>query len=142
MNLLAFTLLFLSLILEATVFSFPLTLFAVSTLSLIMAEKIIFPAFASGLILDLFLGRMLGTDSLFFLFIVWLADSLQKKILVVNQIYFVLFIISVTIFYSLIFYRYIDPWLIFSAVFAAFCFNWIWRRIGIGTNEENKKLSI
>lgn len=112
--------LLVSIVLESTIISFPLSAIALILLNASFKDGKIIWAFFAGLVLDLFSGRILGSSSLFFLLVGWISYRYRKKIHPMNFYYQFFFLILVLSLYSFIFYRYLNFWgLILGAVFGA-----------------------
>jgi rod shape-determining protein MreD len=102
---------------ESTLTTFPLTLIFITLLSIYFKRMAIVWAFVSGIVLDLFLLRTLGFDSIFFLIVVWVVHRYRKKIFMENIIYPFLFAGIICSLYGYLMYRAIRPWqIIFSMV--------------------------
>ncbi|PIR08644.1 hypothetical protein COV53_01940, partial [Candidatus Gottesmanbacteria bacterium CG11_big_fil_rev_8_21_14_0_20_37_11] len=107
--------LLLSIVVESSVAVFPLTLVLICVFSLLLGESMVFLAFFSGILLDLFAMRLLGLDSIFFLVVCWLIGRYRKKIFIGNILYLLGFIALITSIYSYYFYRYVKVWHIIIA---------------------------
>lgn len=115
--LLIFSLFFLAILFESTIFPMPLTLVFICVFSILMGESIAVLAFIAGLVLDLFLLRQIGMDSLIFLLIVYVASRYQRKMSVSNIFYPGFFIAFVSLLYVYMFFQKIDFWqILFSTL--------------------------
>jgi len=95
----------LVIILESTLLPFPLTLIVFLTATSLPLSNIALWAFFTGLVLDLFSMRVLGSTSLLFLGIILLIDRYRKK-LDPGGIIFQIFMLTVsTLVYFFLFYR-------------------------------------
>lgn len=95
---------FPSIILESTFIPYPLTFFVVILLQLFFAADMIILSFLSGLILDSFSARPLGSSSLLFLALNWIGERYQKKLYEGSIIYRIIFMSLSLIIYSVLFY--------------------------------------
>lgn len=82
----------------------PLTLLSVILVSSLLKEEIEIWAFLTGILLDLFVPRLLGIDSIFFLGAV-LLSSRNQKIHSGQFIFLTFFFLLLIAVYSLIFYK-------------------------------------
>ncbi|MBI4990882.1 hypothetical protein HZB96_02195 [Candidatus Gottesmanbacteria bacterium] len=124
MRLLLFFLFLFIIIFESTLFPVPLTLLCVMTVSILWEEEVEIWAFAGGLILDLFIPRLLGIDSIFFLTVVFLSRRYHNKIHSEQFIFYTIFFLLILAVYSLIFYKNLSPvqLVVFIALSAGFLF--------------------
>ncbi|OGG00040.1 hypothetical protein A2Y99_00490 [Candidatus Gottesmanbacteria bacterium RBG_13_37_7] len=99
---------FISVIFESAVFSYPLTVLLVTIFSLVLSKKYPLLVFITGILLDVFLSRPLGSDSLVFLLIIFLAEKIEKKVAVISYIYLIIIILLVCLFYYILFYHEIN----------------------------------
>ena len=142
MNIIIFLLLFFSIILESTLISFPITLVIICVLSLVLRERAGFWAFIFGLILDLFLIQALGLSSLLFIFVVLIASSVYKKVLIVNSLYAIVFIAGISLVYSLVFLRSLDLGIILKSVVFGVVLMLLFSKIFPSFLEDRRKLSL
>ena len=98
---------FLCIVLESTLLSYPLTLLSITFISIFWQEVAVL-AFLAGIILDLFTLKLLGIDSLFFLSLMYLGERYRKKIHQGTFLYrFAYFTLSYLI-YTLLFYKKLE----------------------------------
>lgn len=98
---------FLCIVLESTLLSYPLTLLSITFISIFWQEAAVL-AFLAGIILDLFTLKLLGIDSLFFLSLMYLGERYRKKIHQGTFLYrFAYFTLSYLI-YTLLFYKKLE----------------------------------
>lgn len=95
-------------VVESTIISYPLTLLSVLLLSTFRKDTPTTLVFTIGIILDLFLLRPMGVDSLYFLSLLYLGKRYRKKIYEGAFIYRFVFILASFIIYSLLFYKTIS----------------------------------
>ncbi len=134
-------LIFLAIIIEATLVSFPFTLLFIALIASIWSTEAIYWSFLGGLVLDIFAFRLLGISSIFFLAVVWFTKRFKKKF---HQgwVYYQFFIlIIITVFYSLVIYRHIDALEMALAVIAEALILFVLRNL-IPSEDERKKLSL
>lgn len=105
MKLFKFFILFIAIISESTLVSLPLTLSLILIYSFIEIPSMDIWAFAGGLILDLFIPRTPGIDSLIFLVIIIISRRYQKKWHSGQLIFFIIFLIVSLSAYTYVFYR-------------------------------------
>lgn len=102
-------LLLVSIILESTLWPYPLTLIMVFMLISFFPQNSLMLIFTAGVILDLFSIRLLGIDSLIFLIIYAVIDRYSRKFQKEN-ILFSLTILGISlVFYNLLFFRDLNP---------------------------------
>ena len=106
----------LGILIESTIWMFPLTYILLISLSIILNREIYVLVFISGFLLDIFLLRPLGVDSLFFLLAVFIADRYKRKMSLNNVLYPLVYILGTVILYSVIFYKRIDIFMILFSV--------------------------
>ncbi|OIO14433.1 hypothetical protein AUJ73_02220 [Candidatus Gottesmanbacteria bacterium CG1_02_37_22] len=134
--------LLLSIVVESSVAVFPLTLVLICVFSLLLGESMVFLAFFSGILLDLFAMRLLGLDSIFFLVVCWLIGRYRKKIFIGNILYLLGFIALITSIYSYYFYRYVKVWHIIIAEIIAIILIYIINIYFPNSLNDKKKLSV
>lgn len=135
------TILFLSIIVESTIISFPVTLLVITLIVSIFEEEAVYWAFTAGLILDIFAFKLLGISSLFFLTIVWTKERFRKKFHQGWMYYQLFTLIAVIALYSLLNYHHIDIWeLVITSILAGLILFGI-RNI-LPKEGSSKKLSI
>lgn len=105
MKLLIFFLFPTCILLESTLVPIPLTLFCIILISSFWEEEIEIWAFLAGIFLDLFVPRLLGIDSIFFLGVVFLSRRYRKKMHSGQFIFLASFFLLIITVYSLIFYK-------------------------------------
>lgn len=101
-----FILIFLSLLVESTLYPLPLSLIFAFMVSLHLDQKeasVI--VFVEGLLLDLFSFRLLGTDSLIFLLLLVFVSLFRQKMHAGRALYRVILLFSVCLIYSVFFYK-------------------------------------
>lgn len=109
--------LFISIIIESVLVSYPFTLFTITLVSIYIEEDVTWLAFTSGILLDLFTLRLLGLDSLYFLSLIYLGSRFRKKIYGGTFVYKFIYLISAYLLYNLIFYINLNlPGVIFTSV--------------------------
>ena len=99
-------LLFLVSIIEATLFSFPLTASFVAVVAVVTGMRFASLVFFLGFVLDLFTMRTLGQTSLFFLIICLVFSRYQRKIYLGQLLTTTLFVGGTIAAYDLIFHGY------------------------------------
>jgi len=129
-------------VVESSVAVFPLTLVLICVFSLLLGESMVFLAFFSGILLDLFAMRLLGLDSIFFLVVCWLIGRYRKKIFIGNILYLLGFIALITSIYSYYFYRYVKVWHIIIAEIIAIILIYIINIYFPNSLNDKKKLSV
>ncbi len=97
--------LFLCTIAESVLIPFPFTLLFIILISIFREKNIDLLAFIAGIILDILTLRPLGTDSIFFLLVIYIGSRYRKKIYEGALIYKLLFLLITYIIYSSIFYK-------------------------------------
>lgn len=107
MNKIIFIIIF-CILLESTLISYPLTLIAITVLSIFAPEDAILLAFGAGLILDLFSMRILGLSSLYFLSLIYLGSRYRKKIHEGTFLYRFFYLLFAYIIYNFLFYKTVD----------------------------------
>lgn len=104
------SLLFLSaIIIESTVFPFPLTFLLLLVVYPLLVEREEIWAFCLGMILDIFVPRYLGIDSLAFLISVFILRRYQQKLNLFQYISNFIVVIILVITYDWFFYRNMNP---------------------------------
>lgn len=107
--------LLISIVLESTILPYPLTLSVVIIFSSMRIESADVWAFIGGILLDLFIPRTMGLDSLYFLAVIIIIRRYQKK-WHSGQLFFTFFVMLGTLLiYVYLFYRNINP-VHFSAI--------------------------
>lgn len=104
---------------ESVIVSYPVTLFAITLISVFLEEDAAFLALAAGLILDFFTIRPLGADSLYFLLLIYLGIRYRKKIYGGAFIYRLSYLVLSFVIYSLIFYKNLNLVSLFATVIFA-----------------------
>lgn len=132
----------ISIVLEATLFSYPLTLVVIGVLATGLGIRASVLAIVAGLILDLFLLRTIGQTSLFYLSVCWLASRYQKKIYVGNIFYYLIFFAVISTIYTFIFNRFISAWIIAGFTLSGIIINLVLYKQIPAVFEDKKKLSI
>lgn len=102
-------LLLVSIILESTLWPYPLTLVMVFMLISFFPQNSLLLIFLAGVILDLFNLRLLGMDSLIFLLIYTVIDRYSKKLQKENILFSLTILGTALITYNLLFFRNFDP---------------------------------
>lgn len=105
MKYLSFLLIFLCAILQSSVISYPLTLLAITIISIFSEKEITALAFTAGIVLDLFSIRNLGTDNLYYLLIIYLGSRYRKKIHQGAFIYRFVYVMVPYLIYNMLFYK-------------------------------------
>ncbi|MCJ7740591.1 hypothetical protein MUP32_04735 [Candidatus Microgenomates bacterium] len=99
---------FLTILVESTILSVPLTLSYILVMIILFETGTVFWIFLAGLLLDLFAHRLFGISSLFFLFVFLAVRRYQEKINVNHFFYTVLFLGITCSLYLLLIYRYLN----------------------------------
>lgn len=99
---------FLTILVESTILSVPLTLPYILVMVIIFESETVFWVFLAGLLLDLFTHRTLGVSSLFFLFVYLTIKRYREKINVNHFFYTILFLGITCSLYLLLTYRYLN----------------------------------
>lgn len=73
-------LVFICILGESALVAYPLTLSAIVLINIVKKKDLVFLAFFSGLILDIFTQRLLGISSLYFLLLILLSVRYRQKI--------------------------------------------------------------
>jgi cell shape-determining protein MreD len=100
--------LFTLMLIESSLWSFPLSLLLVLNLGLLMGDESYIWAFIAGFVLDIFTLRQLGVDSLYFLIVCFIIVKYQKKVNVVNYLYMSIFTGVVLCLYGYYYYKNIN----------------------------------
>lgn len=129
-------------IFESTLITVPLTLIFVTLQSIYFKRIAIVWAFLSGIVLDLFLVRTLGFDSMFFLVVVWVVYRYRKKIFMENIVYPLLFVGIICSFYSYLVFRTIQPWHIIFSIIATIVVIALITRFFPHLGEDGRKLEV
>lgn len=137
-----FILVLFSLILESTLFTFPLTLLLVLVCFFTMEENIIIPIFVTGIIMDFFTGRPLGMDSLIFLLVCFVASRYQSKIYMMNIFYLSVFTAAVTAGYTYFFYRQVHILHLLVGILLVHALLWFVSRFLPDMVVYSKKISV
>lgn len=132
--------LLVSIIIESSLFPFPLTLLAVFIFSVSDIADIGTIAFTSGLVLDFFSQNLLGVSSLYFLFVLFLFERYSKKVQFQNRIFQGIYFIGATIIYSYLFYKSANI-IYFLEIVAGATFLFVLKGFFKGMRKE-KKLSL
>ena len=98
-----------AILLESVIWPVPITLATVTLIGIFMPETAPLYAFASGLVLDLFVPRLLGADAIFFLLVIYVEQRYQKKVHQGQILFYLIFLLAAVVIYSLVFYRQWDP---------------------------------
>lgn len=98
-----------AILLESTILAVPLVLYVVLFLILYQSPYTAFGILASGLLLDLFTGRVLGGSSLVFLFAYILWSRITKKVQAYHFLYRIIFFVLLLMSYHLLSYKTIYP---------------------------------
>lgn len=98
----------LAIILESTLVPFPLTLIFFLAVTNLPVVNIALWAFFTGLVLDLFSIRLLGSTSLLFLSLVFLIERYRKKLDPAGYIFQIFMVIISTLIYFFLFYRSLE----------------------------------
>ena len=112
-------LLITSSIIEATLFSFPLTLCIVAVIAILTGTRFASLLFLTGIVLDLFAMRTIGQASLFFLITCWVSSRYQRKIYLGQLFTTTLFVATTIVIYDLIFRGYFKLNNVFGGVLIA-----------------------
>lgn len=131
-----------STLIEATVISFPLTVIVICVISVVFGLENILPIFIAGIFLDLLSLNLLGSHSLFFLIVLWLAGRYQQKIYLGALLYPLIFILVVSASYNYIFYRIFDIFTIVLSTLLGLMFIWFLGRLFPEKISNKKRLSI
>jgi len=107
--------LFMGVLLESTIFPFPLTLIFFMLMAAFWDDNIALWAFIAGLALDLFSGKILGGNSVFFLAIVWISQRYRMKLHPANLYYQLIFMLLSVIIYSSLIYKSVEIWKLLGA---------------------------
>lgn len=94
-----------AILLETVFFTYPFTLLIIIMAALTRGAGSLFIAFAAGLILDIFGLRLLGSDSLIFVFLTAFLLRYNRRINFSNFFNVIIFIMVTLTLYSFIFYR-------------------------------------
>lgn len=94
----------LSILLETSVFPFPLTLLTLLIIVVSGVGNTYLLAFISGVVLDFFSLRYVGISSCYFLLVLFLLERYSKKIQFQNKFFQILCVAGVTLLYSYLFY--------------------------------------
>lgn len=131
----------LSILLETSVFPFPLTLLTLFIVAISGVGNSYLLAFCAGLILDFFSLRILGISSCYFLLVLYLLERYSKKIQFQNKFFQIVYLAGVTVLYSYLFYRAFNIITFVEIVFGGgiflFTFKGLFKRMSKG-----KKLSM
>lgn len=88
-----------------SVVAYPFTLLSVALFSIFLEEDAVLLGFGGGIFLDLFQLRTLGTDSLFFVVLLYIARRYRKKIHGGTFVYRFIFLITSYAAYTFLFYK-------------------------------------
>lgn len=105
MKYLSLLIIFLCVVLQSSVISYPFTILAVTVISIFREDEVVELAFVSGILLDLFSIRLLGVDSLYFLLIIYLGNRYRKKIHQGAFIYRFVYVMVPYVFYDALFHK-------------------------------------
>lgn len=108
MNAFFFFLTVVSILLETSTMSLPLTASLITAMSLVLGFDAAGIAFAAGLLFDLFALRPLGLSGLYFLLVCFVAGRYQSKIFSGNTFYTIIFLFAATVGYQFLFFRLVD----------------------------------
>ncbi|MBI2616534.1 hypothetical protein HYW55_00170 [Candidatus Gottesmanbacteria bacterium] len=95
----------MSILLEATLFPFPLTLVTILIFAVSGIEETALIALLGGLLLDFFSMRYIGVSSIYFLATLFLLTRYSKKVQFQNKFFQLLYLFGATVFYSFLFYK-------------------------------------
>jgi hypothetical protein len=100
----------ISVIIESSLVTYPITLVCIALLSLFLSEEVCFWAFGAGLLLDIFLLRLWGATVLLFLIMTYVFALYEKRLNQEGNFFyqFVIALVFVTI-YSYVFYHTFQP---------------------------------
>lgn len=129
-------------VIETTLIAFPLTLIAITVISIVWGVEMAGTVFLGGLLLDLTNLTPLGSHSLFFLIVMWLTHRYQKKINTGEFIYPMIFILGVVILYSLIFYRQLSYPVVLGGTVLGLFLTWLIPRLFPGIVSHKKRLTV
>lgn len=134
-------LILISVILESTFFSFPLTLIVIAVCASYLDKNAKIVAFLTGLLLDIFSMRLIGADSLFFLSLLLVEERYQKKFHSGRFLFRINFLFLAVVIYNLLFYRYLDFGKLVAAVGFGAILMFLSRQI-LSKTEVKKRLAI
>jgi len=137
-----FFLFFLALSLESVFLPFPLTAIVFTLFLLLIRDDSSLLAFFGGILLDFFSWRPLGSDSLFFLLILWVVDRYREKIYIHNFLYSFFLMGMVTGVYSYLFYGYAKIAHLFLVAAISIFFLWFLGWLFPEVRREGKRLEI
>ena len=119
---LIFILIFVSVLLESTLIAYPLTLVSVFLVVTFLESQDELVGFFSGLVLDIFSGRLIGVDSLLFLLFIWIWKHYRNKIYPGSIFFRILFLLLTVVFYNFVFYRNFNFWNLLITLFISALF--------------------
>lgn len=132
---------FFAVIFESTFFPFPLTFLCLLGFYPFLGEKAEIWAFFWGLILDIFLPRTFGLDSLIFLLAVFILRRYQRKIRHEQIIFQVVFMIFTLSFYTFVFYRNLTKEILAIILICSLVFSYALRKF-LKEGIKEKKLAL
>jgi len=112
--------LFIAVVFETTIAPVPITAGILALFALVFAGENPWIFFLTGLMWDLFSMHLLGTGSVLFLIVSWIAQRYKRKFYLGNMLYQIIFISVVVASTSLIYYRTIQPAYLGASVLVSF----------------------
>lgn len=132
---------FICIILESVVISYPITLLAITLLSIFIEEDVVLLAFITGIVLDLFSLRTIGVSSLYFLALIYMGNRYRKKIYGGAFVYRFSYLFLSYLVYNFLFYKTVSIYgVITAAIFGAAALLFLDRLYG--GNGNKRRLSV
>lgn len=141
MKIIAGIVLFISVIIETTIYPYPVTLIILSFISTIWENEAVYFALLSGIFTDIFGFRLVGTSGLFFISIIIAKERFQSKF---HQgwMYYQFFTVNlIMIGYIYFYYKKINIWEILTLLFLNASL-FIIRAKVLGKELDRKKLTV
>lgn len=132
----------LSVILETTHVTTPLTASLLTAMALLLGREAALVLFIGGVLLDVFSLRLLGLSGMYFLLIGMLTGRYQRKIFSGNLPYTFVILIASTVGYQWLFYTRIDIRATLLSIIVALTFLWVVNRIGMMEWKKGKGLQL
>lgn len=121
---------------ESVLAPYPFTLLFIILTSIFRQRNIDILAFLAGIILDLLTLRPLGTDSIFFIILIYLGGRYRKKIYEGALIYRLLYLLIAYVIYNGIFYKSFNPFSFLATVFLSIILLIRFEKIFPGKNKS------